>query len=70
MMTKEKELIVFAQLRAHNQSFMDWLEHEKGIAVSALVMSRDPVALHQAQGKVQLIEHMLDLLSNAYKHVR
>lgn len=39
-----------------------WLSHERDEAYKYLAEGSDPVAIHRAQGKVQLIQRMLKLL--------
>lgn len=61
------ELTLFASIQ-RPQQFMQWLEAERAKAFKTLSMERDLVGLHQAQGKVHLLDRMIALLENARGH--
>jgi hypothetical protein len=42
-----------------------WLIHERDEAYKYLVEATDTVAIHRAQGKIQLVQRMLKLLDTA-----
>lgn len=58
------ELMAFAVL-GRPQAMRDWLEVQRATAFKTLATDRDPVGLHQAQGKVQLLDRMLALLDKS-----
>ena len=47
------------------QLLRDWLTAQRDAAFKTLTVDRDPVGLHQAQGKVQLLDRMIALLDKA-----
>jgi hypothetical protein len=58
------ELIPFQTLsRPH--VMREWLTTQRDAAIKTLTVDRDPPGLHQAQGKVQLLDRMLALLDKA-----
>lgn len=69
-MEKDKTLQLFAQVNANNPHLAAWLKDERETAVKYLTQARDPVVIHQAQGRVVFIETMLDLLASAHTHLR
>lgn len=58
------ELAVFATIQ-RPQMMMAWLEAERAKAFKTLKVDRDVVGLHQAQGRVQLLERMIELLEKS-----
>lgn len=58
------DLVVFATLQ-RPQLMRDWMTAQRDLAFKTLTTDRDPVGLHQAQGKVQLLDKMIALLDKA-----
>jgi hypothetical protein len=58
------ELESFRRIAGDNP-FRAWLESQRDESVKYLVNAVDPVAVHRAQGQVQLVEKMLVLLDKA-----
>jgi hypothetical protein len=57
------EMEVFARVPA--SVLRPWLAKEREDAYKYLAGAADPVAIHRAQGKVHLVERMLDLLDKS-----
>jgi hypothetical protein len=58
-----KDLEVFQRLPA--SLLRPWLTKERDEAYKYLAEAPDPVAIHRAQGKVQFIQRMQDLLDKS-----
>ena len=43
----------------------EWLEAERAKAIKTLTNDRDMAGIHQAQGRVQLLNKMIELLEKA-----
>ena len=70
MTPKEQDIALFAQLNANHPRLKAWLEDEQRSAMSYLMKARDPVSIHQSQGKAQFITSMLELLVSSHKHLK
>ena len=70
MTPKEQDTALFAQLNANHPRLKAWLEEEQHAAVDYLTKAREPVTIHQSQGKAQFIATMLNLLVSAHKHLK
>ena len=68
-MTPAHELELFAQLRGLPR-FAEWLGAQEAQAVTVLKSNLDLAAIHQAQGKAQLIDRMKNMLAGANKPLR
>jgi hypothetical protein len=58
------ELAPFRSIH-HPQAMREWLDDQRTAAIKTLAVDRDVVGLHQAQGKLQIIERMIGLLEKA-----
>lgn len=58
------ELAPFKSIH-HPQAMREWLDAQRAAAIKTLAVDRDVVGLHQAQGKLQLVERMISLLEKA-----
>ena len=69
-MTPAQASVVFAQINSNTPALKVWLEGEMAAAVVILTMNVNPATSHQAQGKVQFINQMLNLLGGSNKPLR
>lgn len=58
------DLRVFAAVQ-QPQLMRAWLNAQRDMAVKGLLAGRDLVVIHQAQGRVQILDKMLELLDKA-----
>ena len=59
-----KDVEYFVRIAGDNL-FRQWLEKERAEAIKYLTGAAEPVALHRAQGKVQLLDDLLVRLEAA-----
>lgn len=69
-MVRDQDFALFAQLHANTPKLKEWLEVEKAGTLNYLMKARDPVTVHQAQGRAVFINEMIDMLVGAHKHLR
>ena len=63
-MDLKNELALFDQLSGNNR-LRDWLDHKLEIEFSVLSVNSDIDQLRRAQGRVQLLKSMIDLMDKA-----
>ncbi len=65
-MDREVELALYGRL-LREPKLKEWLQAKLDAEVSVLLVNPDVEALRKAQGRAQLLQHMLDLLDAAAK---
>jgi hypothetical protein len=65
-----KELSTFAALNANFPTLRVWLLEQRESAVTQMVKNMDIDMLRRAQGKIEFIDKMTDLLASAHTHLR
>lgn len=65
-----KELALFAQTNANNPGLAAWLAAQREKAVTYMVKTHDQNILRRAQGAIEFIDKMTELLASAHTHLR
>lgn len=68
--TTSQDLQLFAALNANHPHLLAWLKAEREEAVSFMTKACDLVIVHRAQGDVQRIDKIIDLLMHDTKRLR
>lgn len=69
-MDRNQALVMFAQASANQPRLKEWAVDEAVSATALLVQAVDTVAIYRAQGKLSLLNQIIDMLDNAHKHLR
>jgi len=69
-LTPQQEVLLFAQMDSAHPRFRDWLDSARVSVVGTLAVAQTPVLIHQAQGKLQLIDSMLGLMAAGKPNLR